>query len=75
MVRHQDMKKYSNKKYMSNIQTLEVVIRGSETQLQVGENLSQITLRRKVVLSTIELLAFNCSLHITFNSSDAECFV
>ena len=32
---------------MSNFQLLEIVGRGSETQLQVGENLYQITYREK----------------------------
>ena len=33
--------------YMSNFQPLEVVDRGSETQLQVGENLNKLTQREK----------------------------
>ena len=32
---------------MSNFQPLDVVGRGSETQLQVGENLNQITSHRQ----------------------------
>ena len=35
---------YAQIKQMSNFQPLEVVGRGSETQLQVGENLNKITL-------------------------------
>ena len=34
----------------TNFQSLEVVDRGSETQLQVGENLNFLTLRAKIHL-------------------------
>ena len=40
---------------MSNFQPLEVVGRGSETQLQVGENLNQLRIR--VDLKTTRLIS------------------
>ena len=43
--KHQDLQIFVLKlnKYTSNFQSLEVVGRGSETQLQVGENLNKLT--------------------------------
>ena len=43
--KHKDLQKIDLKvnTYMSNFHSLEVVGRGSETQLQVGENLNKLT--------------------------------
>ena len=43
------LKKQTN---VSNFPLLEVVARGSETQLQVGENLNKITQRAKGLIDT-----------------------
>ena len=45
MFKHQDLQMFGLKlnKYMSNFHPLEVVGRGCETQLQVGENLNKLT--------------------------------
>ena len=44
VLKHQDLKYlFPNWTNMSNFHQLEVVDRGSETQLQVGENLNNIT--------------------------------
>ena len=44
MFKHQDLQMFffSNKTNTNNFHRLEVVGRGSETQLQVGENLNKI---------------------------------
>ena len=49
MLKHQELYMLSLKlnKYMSNFHPLDVVCRGSETQLQVGENSNHITQRFK----------------------------
>ena len=43
MIKHQDLQMFdSNETNISNFQPLEVMCRGSETQLQVDENLNYL---------------------------------
>ena len=43
---------------MSNFYPFEIVNRGSETQLRVGENLNKLTLQEKVSPSPVYILQF-----------------
>ena len=52
LFKHKDLKCFvSNKTNASNFNPLEVVGGGSETQLQVGENLNKLTQRDKTMLA------------------------